>query len=98
MAIIIFAFSVVGSVSADSSNSANIDKDAEGENREVGVSLPSYAKNDLGEYVSLELEADRPFLFNEEYNKKYSSKQLNSKKKANECLYKTLDSAVSTLI
>lgn len=52
-----------------------------GENWEVGVSLPSHLKKDLGEYVSLELETDRPYLFNEEHNKKYSSKQLNSDKK-----------------
>ena len=52
-----------------------------GENWEVGVSLPSHLKNDLGEYVSLELETDRPHLFNEEHNKKYSSKQLNSEKR-----------------
>ena len=52
-----------------------------GENWEVGVSLPSHLKNDLGEYVNLELETDRPHLFNEEHNKKYSSKQLNSKKR-----------------
>ncbi len=52
-----------------------------GENWEVGVSLPSHLKNDLGEYVSLELETDRPYLFYEEHNKKYSPKQLNSKKR-----------------
>jgi hypothetical protein len=50
-----------------------------GENWEVGVTLPSHIKNDLGEYVSLELETDKPYLLNEEHNKKYSSKQLKSK-------------------
>ena len=50
-------------------------------NWEVGISLPSHLKNDLGEYVSLELETDRPYLLNEEHNKRYSSKQLNSEKK-----------------
>jgi len=52
-----------------------------GENWEVSISLPIHQKNDLGEYVSLELETDRPYLFNEEHNKKYSSKQLSSEKK-----------------
>ena len=52
-----------------------------GENWEVGISLPSHLKNDLGEYVSLELETDKPYLFNEKHNKKYSSKQLNSEKR-----------------
>jgi hypothetical protein len=133
MAIIIFAFSLVGSAFADSSNSVKIAKDNEmeygqikerfknhsgppphapahgyrakyqyyyyprckvyydtargiyfylkGENWEVGLSLPSHLKNGLGEYVSLELETDRPYLFYEEHNKKYSSKQLNFKKR-----------------
>ena len=52
-----------------------------GENWEVGISLPSHLKNDLGEYVSLELDTDKPYLFNEEHNKKYSSKQSNSEKR-----------------
>ena len=52
-----------------------------GEKWEVGISLPSHLKSDLGEYVSLELDTDRPYLFNEEHNKKYSSKQSNSEKK-----------------
>ena len=52
-----------------------------GENWEVGISLPSHLKNDLGEYVSLGLDTDKPYLFNEEHIKKYSSKQSNSKKR-----------------
>ena len=52
-----------------------------GENWEVGISLPSHLKSDLGEYVSLELDTDRPYVFNEEHNKKYSSKQLSSEKR-----------------
>jgi hypothetical protein len=52
-----------------------------GENWEVGISLPSHLKSDLGEYVSLELDTDKPYLFNEEHNKKYSSKQSNSEKR-----------------
>jgi hypothetical protein len=52
-----------------------------GENWEVGISLPSHIKNDLGEYVSLKLDTDTPYLFNEEHNKKYSSKQLDSEKR-----------------
>lgn len=52
-----------------------------GENWEVGLSLPSRLKSNLGEYVSLELDTDRPYLFNEEHDKKYSSKQSNSEKR-----------------
>jgi len=52
-----------------------------GGNWEVGISLPSHLKSDLGEYVSLELDTDRPYLFNEEHDKKYSSKQSNSEKR-----------------
>jgi hypothetical protein len=52
-----------------------------GETWEVGISLPSQLKNDLGKYVNLELDTDRPYLFNKEHNKKYSSKQSSSKKR-----------------
>jgi hypothetical protein len=52
-----------------------------GENWEVGISLPGHLKNDLGEYVSLELDTDKPHFFNEEHIKKYSSKQSNSGKR-----------------
>ena len=52
-----------------------------GENWEVGVKLPSHMQKDLGEFVSLELDTDRPYLFNAEHNKKYSSKQSNSEKR-----------------
>jgi hypothetical protein len=43
--------------------------------------IPGHLKNDLGEYVSLELDTDKPHLFNEEHIKKYSSKQSNSGKR-----------------
>ena len=52
-----------------------------GENWEVGVSLPNHLKSELGEYISLELETDRPYLLNEEHSKKYSSTQLNTEKR-----------------
>ena len=48
---------------------------------EAGMSLPSHLQRDLGEYVSLELDTDKPFLYNEEHSKKYSSKQINSDKR-----------------
>ena len=51
------------------------------ENWEDGISLPSQLKRDLGEYVILELDTDKPFLYNEEHSKKYSSKQINSDKR-----------------
>jgi hypothetical protein len=44
-----------------------------GKNWEVAISLPDHLKNDLGEYVSLELDTDKPYLFNKEHIKKYSS-------------------------
>ena len=53
----------------------------QGENWEVGISLPSDVKGDLGEYVSLELDTERPYLYNEVHNNKYSSKQLKSEKR-----------------
>jgi hypothetical protein len=52
-----------------------------GKNWEVGIKLPNHMQKDLGEFVSLELDTDRPYLYNAEHNKKYSSKQLNSEKK-----------------
>ena len=51
-----------------------------GENWEVGITLPSHLQKDLGEFVSLELDTNKPYLFNEEHNEKYSSKKLNSEK------------------
>ena len=52
-----------------------------GENWEVGISLPDHLKNDLGEYVNLEMDTDKPYLLNKEHNKKYPSKQSSSKKR-----------------
>lgn len=52
-----------------------------GENWEVGVTLPGHLKNGLGEYVSLELETSRPYLFHEKHHMKYSPKKSNSEKK-----------------
>jgi hypothetical protein len=46
-----------------------------GKNWEVAISLPDHLKNDLGEYVSLELDTDKPYLFNKEHIKKYSSEK-----------------------
>lgn len=52
-----------------------------GENWEVGVKLTSHMQKNLGEFVSLEIDTDRPYLFNTEHNKKYPSKQPNSEKR-----------------
>lgn len=54
-----------------------------GKNWEVGIKIPNHMQKDLGEFVSLELDTERPYLYNAEHNKKYSSKQLNSEKKMN---------------
>jgi hypothetical protein len=52
-----------------------------GENWEVGIALPSHLQKDLGEFVSLELDTDRPYLYIEEHNEKYSSKKRNLEKR-----------------
>ena len=52
-----------------------------GESWEVGITLPSHLEKDLGGFVRLELDTDKPYLFNEEHIEKYSSEQSNSEKK-----------------
>jgi hypothetical protein len=52
-----------------------------GENWEVGIALPSHFQKDLGKFVSLELDTDKPYLYNEEHNERYASKKPNSEKK-----------------
>jgi hypothetical protein len=43
-----------------------------GENWEVSVSLPTSLRDSLGEFVSLELETDKPFLYHSEHEKQFS--------------------------
>jgi hypothetical protein len=48
---------------------------------EVGITLPSHLQKDLRKFVSLELDTDKPYLYNEEHNERYASKKPNSEKK-----------------
>ena len=52
-----------------------------GKNWEINKSLPNHLKNDLGKYVNLILETDRPYLLNEEHDNKYSGKSTNPNKR-----------------
>lgn len=63
--------------------SRNVYKDTErglyfylkGDKWEVGVSLPLPLKEGLGESISLELETDKPYIYNAEHVKKYPPKK-----------------------
>ena len=46
-----------------------------GDTWEVGASLPLPFKDSLGESVSLELETDKPYIYNSEHVKQYPSKK-----------------------
>jgi len=50
-----------------------------GENWEVGASLPTKLMANLGDYVSLELETDKPYIYNKEHIKKYPPGQSKTK-------------------
>ena len=52
-----------------------------GSNWEVGVSLPDKLKVNLGDYVTLELATDRPYIYHAEHKKKYPPGQLKQKQK-----------------
>lgn len=51
-----------------------------GENWEVGASLPTSLKAELGDYVSLELDTDKPYLHYSEHVKQYPPGKTKSKK------------------
>jgi hypothetical protein len=51
-----------------------------GDNWEVGASLPIGLKADLGDYVSIELDTDKPYLHYSEHVKQYPPGQTKSKK------------------
>jgi hypothetical protein len=53
----------------------------EGDNWEVGVSLPSRLRVGLGDSVRLELDTDKPYLYHAEHVKKYPPGQMKKKKK-----------------
>ena len=52
-----------------------------GDNWEVGASLPSSLRVGLGDYVSMELETDKPYVHHAEHVKKYPPGQLKNKDK-----------------
>ena len=53
----------------------------EGDNWEVGASLPSSLQMRLGDYVNMELDTDRPYIYHEDHVKKYPPGQMKKKNK-----------------
>ncbi len=53
----------------------------EGDNWEVGASLPSSLRVGLGDSVSIELDTDKPYNHHKEHVKKYPPKKSNNNKK-----------------
>ena len=51
-----------------------------GENWQVSASLPSHLKVQLGGYVSVEMDNDRPYVYYEEHKAKYPPGQLKKKR------------------
>ena len=51
-----------------------------GENWEIGASLPTGLKADLGDYVSIELDTDKPYIYYAEHIKQYPPGKTKSKK------------------
>ena len=54
-----------------------------GDNWEVGASLPSHLRADLGESVTFEMETDKPYVHNADHVKKYPSKKSKGNQKKN---------------
>jgi len=53
----------------------------EGDNWRMSVSLPSQLRVQLGEYVTIEMDSDKPYTRFEEHKRKYPPGQLKKKKK-----------------
>ena len=51
-----------------------------GYNWEIGASLPSNVRADLGESVTIELDTDKPYVHNADHVKKYPPKKSKGKK------------------
>ena len=51
-----------------------------GDNWEIGASLPSYMRADLGESVTIELVTDKPYIHNADHVKKYPPKKSKGNK------------------
>jgi len=54
-----------------------------GDNWEVGASLPNSLRVELGDYVSMELDTDKPYIYHEDHVKKYPPGQMKNKNKKN---------------
>jgi len=52
-----------------------------GDNWEVGASLPSSLRVELGDSVSIELDTDRPYIYHSDHVKKYPPGQMKKKNK-----------------
>ena len=52
-----------------------------GDNWEVGVSLPNSIRVRLGDYVSMELETDKPYVYHTDHVKRYPPGQMKKKNK-----------------
>jgi len=52
-----------------------------GDNWEVGASLPNNILVRLGDYVSIEMETDQPYVYNADHVKKYPPGQMKKKNK-----------------
>lgn len=52
-----------------------------GSNWEVGASLPGSLRVGLGDYVSMELDTDKPYIYHEEHIKKFPPKKAKKKKR-----------------
>lgn len=52
-----------------------------GDNWEVSASLPQNIRVRLGDYVSIEMETDRPYLYHDEHVRKYPPGQMKKKNK-----------------
>ena len=54
-----------------------------GHNWEIGASLPSHMRADLGESVTIELDTGKPYVHNADHVKKYPPKKSKGKKHKN---------------
>jgi len=54
-----------------------------GDNWEVGASLPNSLRVGLGDYVSMELDTEKPYIHHAEHVKKYPPGQMKNKNKKN---------------
>jgi hypothetical protein len=52
-----------------------------GDNWEVGASLPSSLRVGLGDFVSIELDTDKPYIYHADHVKKYPPGQMKKKNK-----------------